>query len=148
MLGGHAQPPQTLDSRNLDNYLSSPNHTSDSLPNAITDFTAATLQVGYCVSEYAQSDPSQGCLDCHACDDLTSKALSFMLADITFYYCKQPVPLTSLPAPSMEAAVLLISRVELNFSTQKNKIQNEKQDYIPNNAKPCLCVVHCFLHII
>jgi hypothetical protein len=70
---------------NLDNHLSSNTHAPDSLPNAIVDFTAASLQVGYRVSEYAQPDPSHGHLDCHARDDRTRKALAFTLADITFY---------------------------------------------------------------
>jgi hypothetical protein len=133
---------------NLDVHLSSLNHAPDSLPSAIADFTAAGLQVGYRVSEYAQSDPSHGHLDCHARDPLTREALAFTLADITFYHQKHPIPLPSLLSPSIEAAVLLISRVELNFSTQKNQVRNEKQDYIPNNTEPRLCVVCRFLHII
>jgi hypothetical protein len=64
----------------LDTHLSSPTHMSDSLSNAIADITSAGLQVGYCVSEYAQSDPSHAHLDCHTHNTLTHKALAFTLA--------------------------------------------------------------------
>jgi hypothetical protein len=117
---------------NLDHHLSSNTTAPDSLPNAIVDFTATGLQVGYCVSEYAQSDPSH----CHARDNLTRKALAFMLADVTFYYCKQPVPLPSLLALSIKAAVLLISCVELNFSTQKIKYEMKNKTISPTMTNP------------
>jgi hypothetical protein len=79
----HCEPWTPKTQLNLDAHLSSPTHASDSLPNAIADFTAAGLQVGYRVLEYAKSDPSHAHLDCHACNNLTHKALAFTLADIT-----------------------------------------------------------------
>ena len=135
--------------RDLNQYVVDQNAPVDSKLAALSDWTCLGLVAGYRCSEYAQTDSPGRRLHNHARTRHDHSCVAFTLADFTFAHNKSDVPLSHIiAAPSVEAAVALVTSGTTRYTVQKNGVLNQKISYPVVPDTPDFCPVTRMIRIV